>query len=281
MLIAIVMIISNNHSTHVHARPRFSVSQRIAAGGQNGGRARVVRRALWCAYVLLFVLPCLRVARRALCACVCARVIYFILSVPWHRIELLRTFSCCTCPDGNLFCSHMIAVLLLFSVIQSFPNLEFADFIGAMPEAVKAVHSTPIPWSYLFNYGMSGPAGFCKVKQAADHLEAQVVGEASDSDSDDAGNESGAVDIIQKAVDYISECIARASESTENSEKAERRVKRARITEYTNELIAFRSERDPYEKRRIDKLHESYHLEYEKGALGKSPALVLSLGNRS
>jgi hypothetical protein len=71
----------------------------------------------------------------------------------------------------------MIAVLLLFSVIQSFPNLEFADFIGAMPEAVKAVHSTPIPWSYLFNYGMSGPAGFCKVKQAADHLEAQVVGE--------------------------------------------------------------------------------------------------------
>ena len=72
------------------------------------------------------------------------------------------------------------------------------------------------------------------------------------SDSDDAGNESGAVDIIQKAVDYISECIARASESTENSEKAERRVKRARITEYTNELIAFRSERDPYEKRRIN-----------------------------
>ena len=71
----------------------------------------------------------------------------------------------------------MIAVLLLFSVIQSFPNLEFAEVIGAMPEAVKAVHSTPIPWSYLFNYGMSGPAGFCKVKQAADHLEAQVVGE--------------------------------------------------------------------------------------------------------
>ena len=60
MLIAIVMIISNNHSTHVHARPHFSVSQRIAAGEQNGGRARVVRRAL-CAWLAVpYARACVR-----------------------------------------------------------------------------------------------------------------------------------------------------------------------------------------------------------------------------
>ena len=59
--------------------------------------------------------------------------------------------SRCNCPVGRLFCSHMLAFIVLLGMIQSLAPIEDFDWFEAnMPDPVKSLHSLCIPFQYVF-----------------------------------------------------------------------------------------------------------------------------------
>ena len=66
--------------------------------------------------------------------------------------------SCCQCPAGRLFCSHMLALLLLLYLIQRLSNVTLDDLIASLPEPIKLLRATPIALSYLCNCDPKGKA---------------------------------------------------------------------------------------------------------------------------
>ena len=59
--------------------------------------------------------------------------------------------SRCNCPVGRLFCSHLLAFIVLIGMIQLLNEGEDFDwFINNMPEPVKSLHSLCIPFAYVF-----------------------------------------------------------------------------------------------------------------------------------
>ena len=59
--------------------------------------------------------------------------------------------SRCNCPVGRLFCSHMLAFIVLLGMMQSLESTEnFEWFAANMPEPVKSLHSLCIPFQYVF-----------------------------------------------------------------------------------------------------------------------------------
>lgn len=59
--------------------------------------------------------------------------------------------SRCNCPVGRLFCSHMLAFIVLLGMMQTLRNTENFDwFESNMPDPVKSLHSLCIPFQYVF-----------------------------------------------------------------------------------------------------------------------------------
>ena len=59
--------------------------------------------------------------------------------------------SPCNCPVGRLFCSHLLAFIVLIGMIQILnENEDFDWFLSNMPEPVKSLHSLCIPFAYVF-----------------------------------------------------------------------------------------------------------------------------------
>ena len=59
--------------------------------------------------------------------------------------------SRCNCPVGRLFCSHMLAFIVLLGMMQSLNDDEtFQWFAESMPDPVKSLHSLCIPFQYVF-----------------------------------------------------------------------------------------------------------------------------------
>jgi 5'-3' exonuclease len=59
--------------------------------------------------------------------------------------------SRCNCPVGRLFCSHLLAFIVLLGMIQTSKTTEdFEWFVENMPEPVKSLHSLCIPFAYVF-----------------------------------------------------------------------------------------------------------------------------------
>jgi exonuclease-1 len=181
-------------------------------------------------------------------------------------------FSRCGCPDGNLFCSHMLSFWIIIYLFQQFGTFSFSDFQAALPEPVKSVHSVPIPWSYLFKYDSDG---VCQLSAGAADLQEELdgggaaeyvsEGESSGSESDDEG-----VDILSRAHEYMEKSIARAKNEASEA-KGERPVKRANITAYSKQMRLSRSGDLSFaEQRQKDEVHERMHLSYEKGELEKT-----------
>ena len=62
-----------------------------------------------------------------------------------------RPASPCNCPVGRLFCSHLLAFIVLIGMIQILnENEDFDWFLSNMPEPVKSLHSLCIPFAYVF-----------------------------------------------------------------------------------------------------------------------------------
>jgi hypothetical protein len=59
--------------------------------------------------------------------------------------------SRCNCPVGRLFCSHLLAFVVLLGIIQILEHDEDYDwFVSIMPDPVKSLHSLCIPFEYVF-----------------------------------------------------------------------------------------------------------------------------------
>ena len=59
--------------------------------------------------------------------------------------------SRCNCPVGRLFCSHMLAFIVLFGMMKYLDDDEDWEwFVLNMPEPVKSLHSLCIPIEYVF-----------------------------------------------------------------------------------------------------------------------------------
>ena len=59
--------------------------------------------------------------------------------------------SRCNCPVGRLFCSHLLAFIVLLGMIQILEDDEgYEWFVSIMPDPVKSLHSLCIPFEYVF-----------------------------------------------------------------------------------------------------------------------------------
>ena len=59
--------------------------------------------------------------------------------------------SRCNCPVGRLFCSHLLAFIVLLGMIQMLNDDEdYSWFLANMPDPVKSLHSMCIPFAYVF-----------------------------------------------------------------------------------------------------------------------------------
>ena len=59
--------------------------------------------------------------------------------------------SRCNCPVGRLFCSHILAFIVLLGMMQNLTVTEdFHWFESSMPDPVKSLHSLCIPFQYVF-----------------------------------------------------------------------------------------------------------------------------------
>ena len=77
---------------------------------------------------------------------------YSLLSVYDKATKLwLQTPSQCGCPDGMLYCSHMIGKHLITRVVQQQVSWSFEDFQQALPEGIKQLQQLPIAIDYVYN----------------------------------------------------------------------------------------------------------------------------------
>lgn len=58
--------------------------------------------------------------------------------------------SSCKCPDGNLFCSHMLASLCVLYCMQ-LNSSTFDELLRIFPEGVLSLQSIPCPWDFVLS----------------------------------------------------------------------------------------------------------------------------------
>ena len=64
----------------------------------------------------------------------------------------VQKLSKCDCPNGWLFCSHTLAIFVLFYAIQlTEEQWSFKDLKAFMPVPIKSLQSVPFAASYLFD----------------------------------------------------------------------------------------------------------------------------------
>jgi XPG N-terminal domain len=91
--------------------------------------------------------------------------------------------SCCSCPAGNLFCSHMLAHFLLLLVYQLERTWDMNVVTGAMPAPVKSI-DVPISLEFALTQMGSQFAPAPRAKEAAVGEEKEE-GKADEEDEED------------------------------------------------------------------------------------------------
>ena len=59
-------------------------------------------------------------------------------------------FSGCDCPAGQLFCSHMLALLLYVMLIQQHGDVSYDTMLVTLPPPVISMQTVPVPFSFLY-----------------------------------------------------------------------------------------------------------------------------------
>ena len=107
--------------------------------------------------------------------------------------------SKCDCPNGWLFCSHMLSVFLLIYLIQMKNDWDLQDIIKFMPVPIKTLQSIPFAASYVFeDLGVSRPGA----KQGS-------------IKKDSENNASSGEDVLSKIAKKIAKDIPGYTESNE------------------------------------------------------------------
>ena len=76
--------------------------------------------------------------------------VYSVFAVFGNNHRYLGDPSKCDCPDGWLFCSHMLGHMLLFYVVQKRHAWSLTALELAMPEPIKSIQQLPIPAGLIF-----------------------------------------------------------------------------------------------------------------------------------
>lgn len=199
--------------------------------------------------------------------------------------------SRCGCPDGMLFCSHMIGFFLLIAIAQRHFDFSWEEYCTVLPEPVKSVHSIPIPWVYAYGSerhsskdaaadlkdGLRASGAQMPAGEISDDEGSEGKGDSDlDEDSDSEKSESSEKDdkiplgIIKKAHEYMDKCIANAAEAGGDA-KPQAPVRKKNIEEFTENLFLARSgPRTAREQRRIDSRHEALHQAFEARRIKKN-----------
>ncbi len=59
-------------------------------------------------------------------------------------------YSCCDCPAGQMFCSHMLAVVLLLGIIQTNKDDSFEEFYKTLPKPILDLQSLPVKMTFIY-----------------------------------------------------------------------------------------------------------------------------------
>lgn len=59
-------------------------------------------------------------------------------------------YSGCDCPAGQMFCSHMLAVILLLGIIQENKEDSFNEIYATLPEPILGMQSLPVKLKFIF-----------------------------------------------------------------------------------------------------------------------------------
>ena len=74
--------------------------------------------------------------------------------------DYVSMVSKCDCPNGWLFCSHSLAIILVFYLIQRQAEWTFDEVIDFMPEPIKSLQNLPLAASLVFDeLKVSAPGG--------------------------------------------------------------------------------------------------------------------------
>lgn len=68
---------------------------------------------------------------------------------------LCTPHSGCDCPAGQLFCSHMLGLLLPVMIIQQESGKEYSDYESMkviLPLSIESLQSMPLYWHFFFLY---------------------------------------------------------------------------------------------------------------------------------
>ena len=60
-------------------------------------------------------------------------------------------YSGCDCPVGQLFCSHMLALLLYVMIIQENIDIDFQNMVSILPDPVLSLQTQPVLFSFLYS----------------------------------------------------------------------------------------------------------------------------------
>ena len=210
--------------------------------------------------------------------------------------------SKCDCPNGWLFCSHMLGLLLVFRVMQQRLKWTLDDLIAYMPEPIKSLQSLPIPVAFVFG-NMQGTADVnaeiaTRMQQLAEEYRNYTVDGDSESDSsdeeelgDDEVEAAAAVETTGMAVEHSLDlcamvdkdlivgearaAAANAAAADEGEEKSDEPAAREftskRIIEHNNDRV--NRERTVEERLVQNERHERLYLKMLGGFLGKENSM--------
>ena len=87
-------------------------------------------------------------------------VVYVVHIVFNSKGGYVAKMSKCDCPNGWLFCSHSLAIFLVFYLIQRQDKWTFDDVVEFMPEPIKSLQNLPLATSFVFEeLDVSAPGG--------------------------------------------------------------------------------------------------------------------------
>jgi hypothetical protein len=77
--------------------------------------------------------------------------VYMVYVVFDARGEFMPSPSQCGCPNGLLFCSHLLAWLIFVGLVQTKMTWSIADIDAFMPEPIKSIVALPLAAQWVFS----------------------------------------------------------------------------------------------------------------------------------
>jgi hypothetical protein len=208
--------------------------------------------------------------------------------------KYLAAPSRCDCPNGWLFCSHMLGLFLVIWLVQNRPNWTFEDIISAMPQPLKSIQSLPIAVGYVYGEVVQNADGVRKEqKKLGKTLASEFPNYSAEEDEvhdvqverlaqqEVGGCGGGSVDVCAKVGEYVMKAEIRAGVNDGES-KADKEYSASAVHAYNKALVE--ETLSPSRRREKAERHERLFQMMERGYLKKGNLLgiyVADVGNKA